>query len=458
MARDLPPPHDLDAEAAVLSTLLLYPESLADVEPVCTPSEFYSTANRRVAEALWALDEAGESIDVATVAHRLRDSGHLDQVGGTPYLAQLSDATPSVAHVETHARIVSDLARVRAVQAVCAQVRAEAYGELGDVSEWIAGAEKRLLDATESRETGDTQTTIRDGVAIEHERLREPGGAADMLGLPTGIPGLDRILGGLLDGCQYVLAARPGVGKTALASQIVCHAAPTLAESGRAAFFASLEMPREQLVQRCLAQQSGVSLSAIRFKRIGPEDWQPLATAMSDFEHMPLVIDDKPAQGPHQIKSALRRAMRRLPGTPAPGLIVVDYLQLMTTPGGRGKRSREEEVASFSGALLSLAKEYRCPVIALSQLNRETSRQKRRPTLSDLRESGAIEQDAYGVIFLHKPDDEGLEREIVVAKHRNGSEGIVDARLMGDCVRLYEKEQSRGEEFDEFDDYGERMN
>jgi len=435
------PPHSLDTEAAVLSALLLHPDAIAEVEPVVSPADFYASANRTIAETIWALDAAGDPVDVSTVAHRLHVHGKLDAVGGAPYLGQIIDATPAVAHVEAHARIVADLAAVRRVQAACATVRAGGFGDLADVPTWLASAERQLGEALDRREVAETQATVSEAAAAEYTELSKRDAPRDIVGLPTGIPGLDRTLRGLQDGNLYIDAARPGVGKTALAGQIALHVAPRLAREGRAVFFASLEMPRGQLMQRLLTQQSGVSHDAVVTRRIAGSDWGPLANAVEQIGAMPIVLDDRSGIGPHQLRSAVRRGMRRLPGNPRPGLVIVDYLQLMATPGGRGRnQTREDEVAGFSRALATMAKEWSCPVLALSQLNRDSTKTGRRPQLSDLRESGAIEQDAYAVLFLHALDDGGA-RELIVAKHRNGDTGIVRARYMGEVLRLREEER-----------------
>lgn len=434
MTEQLPPVHDLDAEAAVLSTILLAPERIAEVERIVQPGDFFSDSNRWIARVAWELDREAAGVDVTSVASRLRTEGKLDVVGGTPYLAQLIDATPSVAHVEDHARIVATAARIRRVQAVCRLVAAEGYSALADATAWFQDVERRVFEATDqSRLTLETLALFQDAVMVEYDALRDrANGKREAAGVRTRLVPLDNVLGGgLVDSVPYVVAGRPGHGKTALGWQI----AEGVARDGNLVVFLSQEMPREQLVMRAIAQAANIEPARMRSgQHMRPEDWEAVVNAMRVIEHLPIAIDDKGSQTVHGARSAVRRGVQKLQAKGHKGrlgLVVLDYLQIM---GGERRMgdSRATEVADNMHGMTALAKEFRCPVLILSQLNREIDkRPNKRPQLSDLGESGAIEADAYGVIFVYREDcyrDESErtgEVDVVVAKHRNGRTGTV---------------------------------
>lgn len=434
MTEPLVPVHNLDAEAAVLSTLMLDPERIAAVEQILVPESFYSDANRHIARAIWELDREAAAIDVTTVAQRLKAGDKLTVVGGTPYLAMLNDATPAVQHVEDHARIVATAARIRRVQAVCRLVTAEGYGASTDAAEWLQSVEARVMAATDAATMSpETIALLGDAVPAEYEALRDrANGKTATGGQKTRIAGIDRILHGLVDGATYVVAGRPGHGKTALAWQI----ADGVGRSGDSVVFLSQEMPRAQLVQRAIAQCAGVEPEAIQGGRLTPDDWATVSSVVSMIAQLPIAIDDRAGHTVHSARSSVRRCMQklRMGGHEGRlGLVVLDYLQIMGGDRQRGD-SRSTEVADNMHGMTRLAKEFGCPVLVLSQLNREIDkRPEKRPRLSDLGESGAIEADAYGVIFAYredcyrKPEDHDGMAEIIVAKHRNGRTG--DAKL-----------------------------
>lgn len=427
MSQRLPPPCDMDAEASVLSALMLDPERVAGVSRFLAPGDFYSDANRRVAQAIWDIDAAGTALDITAVASRLRADGTLAAIGGTPYLAQLTDATPAVAHVEDHARVVAAAARIRRVQAVCQVAAAEGYAALGNAPEWLGSVQRRVCEATDDfAGDADTIAVLVDAIALEYGEIQRRSRSDEQRsGRRTRIQALDRILNGLVDSVPYVLAGRPGHGKTAAAWQI----AEGVARGDELVVFLSQEMPLAQLTMRAIAQASGVEPDALRSGRLEPADWTRIADGIALIQHLPIAIDDRAGHTVHSARSSVRRCVQKLRAAGHRhrlGLVVVDYLQIMADERQRGD-SRASGVAESMHGLTRLAKEFACPVLVLSQLNRELEkRPDKRPKLSDLGESGAIEADAYGVMFIFRADvyrdrkDHDNGAEIIVAKHRNG--------------------------------------
>jgi replicative DNA helicase len=436
-AHNTPPVHDLDAEASVLSTLMLDPERIASLETVLRPGDFYSDANRRIAEAIWALDADGARVDVTTIAGRLRATEQLQGVGGTPYLSQLLDATPSVANVVAHARTVAVAARVRRVQDVCRLVAAEAYTMPLDPEEWLQSVEKRVFAATDSSSmSADTITVLSDAVDEERASMQERAVTKKSLGRSTKITQLDGIFGGLVDAVPYILAGRPGHGKTALCWQIV----EGIARDGALGVMLSQEMPRPQLVQRAIAQAANIEVRQIQRCWLSAEEWQLVDSATSYVANLPIAIDDRGGHTIHSVRSAVRRSVQKLraKGHTGPlGIIALDYLQIMASDGASRRESRSTEVSDNMHALTAMAKEFRCPVLVLSQLNRDIEkRPDKRPKLSDLNESGAIEADGYGIMFVYREDcyrpkeaHDG-KAEIIVAKNRNGRTGTAKLRYL----------------------------
>ncbi|MBM4362369.1 MAG: replicative DNA helicase, partial [Deltaproteobacteria bacterium] len=450
------PPHDLDAEGAVLSSVLLSSEAFDQVYDVLRSEHFYSDANRRIYEAIVELNSAGRPVDVVAVAGWLRDRERLQAVGGTPYLAELTDATPAVAHVASHARVVREKWRLRQLIATCQRVAAEGYGDCGEVQGFIDGAEQAIFEIAR----------VPEALAVRpvKEALH---GAFDLLviaskqgtgitGTPTGFTQIDRKIAGLHAGDLYIVAGRPGMGKTSFVLNVAVNvASPRTAPGGeetpgRAVGFFSLEMPRVQLASRMLAVESRVDASNIRSGSLKGDDWNKLTDAAARLGKLPVYLDDTPALGLLDLRAKVRRLKADVgrgagDGPPADGvgLIIIDYLQLMQ--GRRDAASREQEISELSRGLKQLAKEMGVPVMALSQLNRsvETRTTKdKRPQLSDLRESGAIEQDADTIFFIYRDEyyfpespDKGIA-EIIVAKQRNGPTGTVKVRFSAQYTRF----------------------
>lgn len=462
------PPHDLDAEASVLSAILLNREALDRVLEVLKPEHFYSDANGKIFEAIMALDVERTPIDIQTVASHLRDREQLVKVGGASYLAQLSDATPAVAHVAAHAAAVFEKWRVRQLIATCQIVAAEGYGDVGVVQEFIDHAEQtiyQLARATNKRESMSVGAITRKVFATMVANA-ERGDRTT--GISTGFDKLDMKISGLNPGDLIIVAGRPGQGKTAFVMNLAVNVAspcdrkiPNTDPNGPAyvdvrdapgygVTVCSLEMPREQLVQRMLCSESRLDMDKVRKNTLQPADWTLLTECAPYLSSLPIEIDDNPAIGLLEVRARVRRhqAEYNRPATATMperkvGLVIIDYLQLMK--GRDGVNSREQEISEISRGLKAMAKELGVAVIALSQLNRavETRAKDKRPQLSDLRESGSIEQDADAVIFIYRDEYYNPETtnakgiaELIVAKQRNGATGKVMTRFTGPCMRF----------------------
>jgi len=479
------PPNELDAEAAVLSAVLLDADAFDRVQEVLAPEHFYADANRRIFEAVLELKEsAGQPVDIVSVAAWLRDRNRLAQVGGTPYLAQLADATPAVAHVEHHAKLIREKWRLRQLIATCQKVVAEGYSGCEDVQAFIDSAEQAVFDigrVASSTSVISAKDAIHRAFDILTETARRGGGVT---GIETGFRELDRLCSGIHRGDLYIVAARPGMGKTAFVLNLAVNvaspkgvrsegegesyfeAAPE--EPGYGVLFCSLEMPREQLAARLLASEARVDMSGIRSGRPQREDWPKLTEAAARLSRLPLWIDDTPALTLLDLRAKIRRLQAEIARgdshVPAKGLglVAVDYLQLMQ--GRRDAHSREQEISELSRGLKQLAKEMQVPVVALSQLNRavETRTTKdKRPQLSDLRESGAIEQDADTIVFIYRDFyyfKDNQERrgiaEIIVAKQRNGPTGTFETRYT-DTYTRFDNLANEEYEFDEADRFAD---
>jgi replicative DNA helicase len=476
------PPHDLDAEAAVLSAILLDADAFDRVQETLAPEHFYADANRRVYEAVLDLKSStGQPVDIVSVANWLRDRNRLAQIGGTPYLAQLADATPAVAHIGNHARIIREKWRTRQLIATCQHVTAQGYSGVEDVQAFIDSAEQAVFDIARVPATSSVvsaKEAIHKAFDILTETARRGGGVT---GIETGFTGLDRLCSGLHRGDLYIVAARPGMGKTSFVLNLAVNVASPKAlrapaegepyfeapveEPGFGVLFCSLEMPREQLAARLLAAEARVNMSAIRSGRPLREDWPKLTDAAARLSRLPLWIDDTPALTLLDLRAKIRRLQAEIArgDSHAPaqglGLVAVDYLQLMQ--GRRDAQSREQEISELSRGLKQLSKEMSVPVIALSQLNRavETRTTKdKRPQLSDLRESGAIEQDADTIVFIYRDEyyfRESTEKkgvaELIIAKQRNGPTGVIETRFT-DAYTRFDNLASE-DNFDQFDDF-----
>ena len=457
------PPHDLDAEAAVLSAVMLDPLAFDKVSELLRPEHFYSEAHRRIFEAVTELAASGKPVDVVQVATWLRDRERLSQVGGMAYLTEVLNAAPAVANVGAYGQTIHEKWRVRSLILACQRVQAQGYAGYGEAQQFIDSAEQAVYDIARTRETSSVHSLN----SVLQETFRRITKAAErgsrITGISSGFDRYDRMTSGLHDGELTIVAARPGMGKTSLVLNMALNvASPQKLESahdpndrweepGYGVVVFSLEMPREQIVNRMLCSEARVDVSKVRTGMLGPSDWTKLTQAASHLSNLSVWVDDTPAINILEIRSKVRRLQaefdRADPATGEKkqriGLVIVDYLQLMR--GRENAQSREQEISEISRGLKQLSKELILPVIALSQLNRavETRSEKsKRPQLSDLRESGAIEQDADNICFIYRDDyynKETTERnvaELISAKQRNGPTDTVKVRFDREYTRF----------------------
>ena len=454
------PPHSVDAEQAVLGCILINPnESLGlCLEKLRTPQTldtdgksrvpsdethfFYDLKHQLIFELLVEMCEAKEAVDILTLANRLRDRGQLDTIGGPAYLASLEDSVPSAANLTYYLDIVWEKYLLRKMLKVCTGMLQDAYSHEGDVEQLLDEAETRIHRINDERvgeRQADMKTLVNKAIEeVEAQHLRK----GEISGIPTGFHDLDKLTDGLQAGEMIVVAARPSMGKTSLAMNIVEHVAMT-AKKPVGVF--SLEMTSKQLVTRMLFSQARMNLRTARDGFLISSDFPKMTAAAGRLAKAPLYIDDTAGLSILQLRAKARRMKHQHDVQ----LIVVDYLQLLNSTSRRARDNRQQEITEISGGIKTLAKELRLPVIILSQLNREMERDKsRKPRLSDLRESGAIEQDADIVGLLYKPasgeDEEGglvdpSEGEpvnLLIAKQRNGPTGDVHLTFFKDYTRF----------------------
>jgi replicative DNA helicase len=414
---DRRPPQNLEAEQSVLGAILLSKDAMGDVVEVLQSQDFYKPAHETIFNAAADLFRSGHPVDAITVAAELQAAGSLGRVGGAEYLHTLIAAVPSAASAGYYARLVREQAILRRLVEAGTRIANMGYAGDGDVDDIVDGAQAEVFAVTE-RKNSEDYMSVGDAMARTLDEVE----AADkhdgtLLGVPTGFTELNEITGGLQKGHMVVIAARPSMGKSTLGLDI-CRAAAVA--GGITSVIFSLEMTREEITKRLLSAESGVKLTQLLRGPMGPNDWQRLAATAARVSTAPLFIDDSPNMTLMEIRSKCRRLKQR----ENLGLVVVDYLQLMSS--GKKVESRQQEVSEFSRALKLLAKELDVPVVAISQLNRSPEqRGDKRPMLSDMRESGSIEQDADLVILLHRDDlyDKDArpgEADLIIAKHRNG--------------------------------------
>jgi len=430
---DRTPPFSAEAETAVLGGMLIDREAVTRAIEHVNESMFYREANRRLFRAMVRLYERGSVIDVITVSEELKKTAEMEAAGGFDYLAQLVDAVPTAANVEYHARIVRDKALLRRLVEQASQIIRDVY-EQGEreVDEILDIAEARIFQVAESHKR-EGFIWIKEILwsAFEHiEKLQESAGG--ITGVPTGFADLDRMTTGFQKGDLCIVAARPSMGKTSWMLNAAANAA--IGHNIPVALF-SLEMSSEQLVQRLLCAEGRIDAQRLRRGRLSPEEHQRLAAAAGHLNTAPIWIDDSPGSNVLEIRAKARRLQSELrSGGKDMGMVVVDYLQLMAAASR--SENRVQEVSEISRGLKALARELEVPVVALSQLSRgPEQRTDKRPMLSDLRESGSIEQDADVVMFLYRPEyyapadkREELEgkTELIVGKQRNGPTGVVE--------------------------------
>lgn len=442
------PPHDLDAEAAVLSACMLHSAAVDEVRALLAPEDCYSDANGRILATVYDLHDAGQPVDVVTIASALRTREALAKVGGTPYLGQLADATPAVAHVVAHARAVVEAARRRRMIATCQRIAAEGYGDVGSTAEWLAASQAAVETAATSA-ADQPGAWMADALRTAFEDIQAAAARGGILGYSTGLRDLDRRLGGLCPGDLTIVGARPGMGKTSLVLRILEAVAEQERDGERlGSLLFSLEMPREQIARRQAFTRARVNAEPLKAGRdIGAQAWADLTRAAQELVRLPLFIDDRAGLSPQAIRAQARavRADMAKRGVRL-GVIGVDHLGLMNGRAGLGRgASREEAVAECSKALKALAKDLGVHVVALCQLNRNVEaagRKDRRPGLADLRESGSVEQDADNVVLLYRDDyynPESRDRgvcEALIEKQRAGSTGVERLAFTAWCTRF----------------------
>lgn len=425
------PPHDNDAEQAVLGCMLFDIEGVRAAAESIHGDDFYSPANGDIFNAMCDLYNSGKPIDIVTLKNRLDELGLTEKVGGMDYLIQLASLASTSANTKVYTDIVAEKAVLRRLIKAAKAVEEESYGAVENVDYVIAEAEDKIRKIAERRKTEDFEPIV-DVLMKTLDRIEAASRSdSNITGIETGFADFDRKTAGLQNTDLILIAARPSMGKTAFALNIAQYAA-TRGKVPTAIF--SLEMSSDQLVNRMLCAEALVDSQKLKLGNLNSEEWGEIARAAGVLSEAPIYIDDTPAITP----MTLMAKCRKLKLEHGLGLIVIDYLQLMDGSNGRKSDSQQQEVAFVSKSLKAIAKELEVPVIALSQLSRACeSRQDKRPMMSDLRDSGAIEQDADMVCFLYRdeyynPDTEKKNQaELIVSKHRNGSTGTVDLAWLG---------------------------
>jgi replicative DNA helicase len=440
------PPHDLLSEQSTLGGMLLSKDAVADVVETLRGSDFYVPKHEVVFEAILSLYSHGEPTDVIAVTDELMKSGDLQRAGGVDYLHSLTSIVPTAANAGYYAGIVQERALLRRLVDAGTRIVQMGYDGEGEAVELVNQAQAEVYAVTGQEQTEDyVPLEVAIGAAVEEIELAK-GRDGQMTGVPTGFTDLDNLTNGLHPGQMIVVAARPAMGKSTLALDFARAAAIS---HNRPAVFFSLEMGRSEIAMRLLSAEGGIFLQKLRKGDLDSRDWTTLAATRGRINDAPLYIDDSPNMTLVEIRAKCRRLKQRV----GLSMVIIDYLQLLTS--GKRVESRQQEVSEFSRALKLMAKELQVPVIALSQLNRgPEQRTDKRPMVSDLRESGSIEQDADMVILLHRDEvydkqSRPGEADLIVAKHRNGPTADIAVAFQGHFSRFHDMVQvadSFGEE------------
>src|SRR5690625_2381187 len=422
---DRTPPHNIEAEQAIIGAIFLEPEAFSTASELLMPEDFYRAGHQRIFEAMLKLADRGEAIDVVTVTSALQDSKHLEEVGGVSYLTEVAGSVPTAANIGYYSKIVEEKALLRRLIRTATDIVTDTFSREDAVEDVLNEAEKGILEVSGRKNSGafksikDVLIEVYDNIEQLHQNKE------DVTGIPTGFRDLDRITSGFQRNDLIIVAARPSVGKTAFALNVAQNVAVNTDEN--VAIF-SLEMGAEQLVQRMLCAEGNIDSQRLRTGTLIDEDWSKLTMAMGSLSNAGIYIDDTPGIRVSEIRSKCRR-LKQENGL---GMILIDYLQLIQG-SVNSKENRQQEVSEISRSLKGLARELNVPLIALSQLSRGVEqRQDKRPMMSDLRESGSIEQDADIVGFLYRDDyyDQESEKqniiEIIISKQRNGPVGTVE--------------------------------
>nr|NLD41591.1 replicative DNA helicase [Actinomycetales bacterium] len=432
---DRTPPQDVQAEQSVLGGMLLSKDAIADVVEELRSADFYRPAHETIFDSILDLYGRGEPADAVTVSNELTKRGELARVGGAPYLHTLISSVPTAANAGYYARIVRDQAVLRRLVEAGTRIAQLGYAtEGGEVDDLVNTAQAEIYAVTSGKTSEDYRSIGEIMGEVTDEISNNQNRGEGLIGVPTGFRDLDALTNGLHSGQMIIIAARPAIGKSTLALDI-CRAASI--HAGQTSVIFSLEMGRTELTMRLLSAEAGIELNRLRKGNLDDRDWTRIASTQSRISEAPLYIDDSPNMSLMEIRAKCRRLKQRHDL----GLVVVDYLQLMSS--GKKVESRQQEVSEFSRALKLLAKELELPVIAVAQLNRGPEmRQDKRPMMSDLRESGSLEQDADLVMLLHREDaydrdsPRAGEADIIVAKHRNGPTDTISVAFQGHLSRF----------------------
>lgn len=449
------PPQAIDLEEAVLGAMMIDKKGVDDVIDILHSDVFYKEAHQLIYDAIYTLFQNTEPIDLRTVSNQLRQSGNLDVVGGDFYLINLTQKVSSSAHIEFHARIILQKYIQRKLISISSEIIEEAYDETIDVFDLLDDAESKLFEVTQGNLKKSSEAA--EGLVKQAiDKIQEISNQSGMSGIATGFTRLDELTSGWQPSDLVIIAARPGMGKTAFVMSMAKNMAIDF-DTPVAIF--SLEMSSVQLITRMISSETGISSGKLRKGNLEPHEWEQLNVKVKNLSKAPIFIDDTPSLSIFD----LRAKARRLASQHGIKLIIIDYLQLMTAgTAQKGGGNREQEISTISRNLKALAKELGIPVIALSQLSRavETRGGSKRPLLSDLRESGAIEQDADIVSFIYRPeyygntewDDEERtpcegQAEFIVAKHRNGGLDNIRLKFTGHLAQFSNLDEDSGFEF-----------
>ena len=447
IASDKLPPQNLDAEKSVLGSVLIDKDAINKIADFLSPEDFYSYPHQLIYSAIINLFEKHEPIDILSLSNRLEETGKINDVGGVGYLTSLTNTVPTSSHITTYGRIVQRKKMLRDLIEAAHHISGLGHNEEEDIEHLLDEAEQKVFSVSQKSLT-HAFSHLGLGLAEAIERITNYD-SGTLRGYATKHKYLDNLLGGLQKSDLVILAARPSVGKTSLAIDL----ASKVAEQGIPVGIFSMEMSIDQVVDRFIAARAGVSLWKLRTGKLShdEDDFLRITTACDELKNMPIYVDD--ASSPNILQ--MRAMARRLQANQGLGLLIVDYLQLMSAR--RSYDSPVQQVTEISRGLKGLAKELNIPIVAVSQLSRAVEqREGHKPRLSDLRDSGSIEQDSDVVIFIHRDDKINYEKakeqnrlnhaQIIIAKHRNGPTGEIDFRIDPDSLRFFEIDKSRQEE------------
>ncbi len=440
---DRTPPQNIEAEQAVIGAVFLEIDALTTATEVLQPEDFYRAAHQKIFSVMIELSEKGEPVDLVTVTSELQDLKLLEEIGGVSYLSDLANSVPTAANVEYYSKIVEEKSILRRLIRAATDIASDGYAKENEIENLLSEAEKSIMEVSQRKNTG-AFISIKDVLVTAYDNIETlQNSTGDITGIPTGFSELDRMTAGFQRNDLIIVAARPSVGKTAFALNIAQNVATKTDEN--VAIF-SLEMGAEQLVMRMLCAEGNIDAQRLRTGGLTGDDWQKLTMAMGSLSNAGIYIDDTPGIRVGDIRAKCRR-LKQEKGL---GMILIDYMQLIR--GNGSGENRQQEVSEISRSLKGIARELEVPLISLSQLSRGVeSRQDKRPMMSDIRESGSIEQDADIVAFLYRDDyyDKESENkniiEIIIAKQRNGPVGTVELAFVKEYNKFVNLERRHDE-------------